>query len=182
MVHHTKAMKDDYKTLTRLLFDICLLKKGPQDLSLTERTKKLAIISYFFVGTVLLSIDGPLDEAVIKAFIEAIMLMFFMFALLTFYSFPKRFGQSITALFGTGAIFSIISLPFMFMLSALDEQQSTAGLAGLAVFLLVCWSFAVMGHIIREATQTSLTLSLLLTFCYLYLSYQFINLIYPLAA
>lgn len=40
MVHHTKLMKDDYKTLIRLLFDICLLKKGPQDLNLTEGIKK----------------------------------------------------------------------------------------------------------------------------------------------
>mgnify|MGYP003387294525 FL=1 len=182
MVHHTKLMKDDYKTLIRLLFDICLLKKGPQDLNLTEGIKKGVFICYLLAGTGLLSIDGPLDEAIIKAFIEALMLMFFMFSLLAFYSFPKRFGQSMTAIFGTGALLSVISLPFMLMLNVLHEKQSAAGLVGLAVFLLVCWSFAVMGHIIREATQTSLTLSLLLTFCYLYLSYQFINLIYPLAA
>ena len=182
MVHHTKAMKDDYKTLARLLFDICLLKKGPQDLSLTDSTKKLAIISYVFVGTVLLSIDGPLDEAFIKAFIEVLMLMLFMFALLTFYSLPKRFDQTITALLGTGALLSMISLPFMIWLADVQQNQSTVGLLGLIIFLLVCWSFAVMGHIIREATQTSLTLSLLLTFCYLFLSYQLINLIYPLGA
>lgn len=181
MVQHTITMNRDYKTLARLFFDICLLKKGPQDVPDSSDVRITVFISYLLAGSVLISSGLSWSDALYQSIIETLLVALFIYVLLLFFSLPHRFKQAITAIYGSGTLITTLSIPFVFWLAALIKNEASTGVAGLAVFLIVCWSFVVMGHIIRETIQKSMAFSLLLTFCYLYLSYQVINMISPVA-
>lgn len=181
MVQHTITMNKDYKILARLFFDICLLKKGPQDVPDSSDVQIMVFMTYLLAGSVLISSGLPWSDALYQSIIETLLVAIFMYVLLLFFSLPNRFKQSITAIYGSGTLITVLSIPFIFWLDTLIKSESSTGVAGLAVFLIVCWSFVVMGHIIRETIQKSLAISLLLTFCYLYLSYQVIHLVFPIA-
>ncbi len=175
-------MDNDYKKRLRLFLDLCLIKKGPQDVPDNTGLMKIVFFAYFMSGTVLLSADNSIVDAVIQALIDTVLIGLFMYVLVSFFSVPNRFNQSLIAIYGSGALITIFSTPVIFWVQALSNNEQPTGAAGLVVFLIVCWSFVVMANIIKETIQKNLSTCLLLTFCYLYLSYQLINSLYPLEA
>ncbi|HIF17712.1 MAG TPA: hypothetical protein EYG50_08425 [Cycloclasticus sp.] len=173
-------MANDYKMLLRLFLDLCLIKKGPQDVPDNTMLMKIVFFTYFMSGTVLLSGNIPIIDAVIQALIDTVLIGLFMYVLVSFFSVPNRFNQSLIAIYGSGALITVFSTPFIFWVQTLSNNEQPTGAAGLVVFLIVCWSFVVMANIIRETIRKNLSTCLLLTFCYLYLSYQLINMLYPI--
>ena len=86
-----------------------------------------------------------------------------------------RFYQVLSAVLGTDALISFFALPGM--------ASMETGQGGLLVFLvmlgLIGWHWAVIGHIIRNALEQSLSFSLGLAFLYLLGSYQVMALLFP---
>ncbi|MBL4744373.1 MAG: hypothetical protein JKX87_07070 [Cycloclasticus sp.] len=172
----------DYKTMLRLFIDICLMKRSASDVPDSKFLLRGAFLTYALSGTILLLNNAVFLDAVIQALAETVLLAVFVYGLTLFFSVPNRFSQSITAIYGSGALITVLSTPFAYWIELLAENDESTGLVGLVLFLIVCWSFIVMGNIIRETIQKSMTASLLLTFCYLYASYQLISFLYPVAA
>lgn len=172
-------MNNDFKVLLRLFLDLCLIKKGPKDVPDSDVLLKVVFCLYFLAGTVLLSSSLTLSEALIQSLIEALLVGVFIYLLVSLFGVKNRFNQSVTAVYGSGAFITISSTPFIFWMGSLADSESSTGIVGVIVFLIVCWSFIVMANIIRETIQKSLSVSLLLTFCYLYVSYQLISMMYP---
>lgn len=180
MVQHTCGMNNEFKTLLRIFVDLCLIRKGPQDLPDSNALLKVVFFIYFISGSLLLSSSMELAEAVVQSCIETLLLGLFMYLLVSFFAVKNRFNQSVTAIYGSGALITTFSAPFVFLMGNMAKNDGSTGAVGLIVFLIVCWSFIVMANIIRETIQKSLGISLLLTFCYLYLSYQVIQTVYPI--
>jgi len=179
MVQHTCRMNNDFKRLLRLFFELCLMKKGPKDVPDSSALLILVFCLYFLAGTVLLSSSLVFTEALMQSLIETILLGVFVYLLVSFFAIKNRFNQSVTAIYGSGAFITIVSMPFIFWMQSLTDNNGSTGVVGLIVFMLVCWSFTVMANIIRETIEKSFSVSLLLTFCYLYASFQLIKLVYP---
>jgi len=175
-------MNDDYKTLKNLFLGLCILKNSPKDLPESKALLQISGFLYFIAGAVLIFSGATLVEAVAQSFIEAVLVALFVYGLTQFFSVPYRFTQAVTAIYGSGAIITVVSTPFIFSLQAQATNTESTGFSGLILLLIVCWSIVVMAHIIRETIQKNLATSLLLTFCYLYLSYQVINVLYPVEA
>ena len=173
-------MTTDYKTLLTLFFDICLLRKGPQSLPKSAGLQQLVLLIYFVSSALLIVLDASWDEALIQVLIEVLLLGLFVYVLVTLFSVPERFRQSISAMYGCGAIITIISMPFVYWAGSLTTDDPSMGMVGLGIFVVICWSFVVMAHIIRETLEKNLVVSLLLSFCYVYLSYQVISFMYPI--
>ena len=172
-------MKIDYKTLLANFIDICLFKEGPQVLPESSDLNLRVLALYFLSGVILLSSGAALGKAIIEAFIETALLTGFVYTVLWFFSIPHRFNQTLLALLGTGFIFTSVSVPFIYSIEASISAETSANLSSIILFVLFSWSIAVMAYIVRKATNKSFAISIIITFCYLYLSYQVINLIYP---
>ncbi len=179
MLQHTYDMANDYQMLLRLFLNLCLIKKGPQDIPKNTALLKGTFLCYLLSGSVLLSVDNSMIDAVLQAFIDAILLGVFMYGLLSFFSVLGRFNQSMTAMYGSGALITMVSAPIMFGFQSIAHNGQKLGVFGFVLAWLVVWNFVVMANIIRETIQKSLITSILLTFCYLYLSYQLIDALYP---
>lgn len=173
-------MNNDFKRLCRLFIDICLFKKGPSQVPNSAALLRIVFFLYFVAGTLLLSQTVEFSEAMAQAFMETLLVGFFMYLLVSFFAVKNRFNQSVTALYGSGFLMTTMSLPFVLMMGDLTDNEASTGWLGLSVFMIVFWSFIVMAHIIRETIEKTFSVSLLLTFCYLYLSYQVIQVFRPL--
>ena len=57
------------RALFNLFLDICLFRRGPQDVPASPLLFGLAMLVYLIVGVVLLSLEGPLFQAVLQVFL-----------------------------------------------------------------------------------------------------------------
>ena len=170
-----------YKSLLAIILGICTLKKGPQDIPESYALQRQLLWAYILLGcmSIFVGSQASIFVAIGQAFLETFALTVFTYLLLSYFSFIHRFKQVISALYASGALISIVSLPFVYQVEILSRDQLPLGLLGWLVFIIMCWSFVVMAHILRQAIQKNLSTCLLLTFCYIYLSYQVINMVFP---
>ena len=136
------------QSLIKTLFDITLLRKGPEDLPGSFVLLAMIIILWLFSGLV--------GVVLIEAFSEADFLLGLfsgMIAVLCFASVvvlsghSARLLQTISAIIGCGSLISIaVVAEYVLLKSFLGEQP-----AGIIATLIVFWSVPVKGHIIARA-------------------------------
>jgi len=123
----------------------------------------------------MLSIHFDWLNVLLQVFVDILIVIGFVWIMLYLARKPGRFYQVLSAVLGTDAMISFFALPGM---ASMETRQG-----GLLVFLvmlgLIGWHWAVIGHIIRNALEQSLSFSLGLAFLYLLGSYQVMALLFP---
>ena len=161
--------------ILRLIFDICLFKKGPQDLPYSVWLLRVLLVAYVGVRVLMLSIHFDWLNVLMQVIVEILLVAGFFWTLLYLTLKLGRFYQVISAVLGTDAMISFFALPGI--------ASMETGQGGLLVFLvmlgLIGWHWAVIGHIIRNALEQSLSFSLGLAFLYLLGSYQVMAILFP---
>ena len=135
--------------LSRLV-GILLLKDGPQDLP--PGTPALAGSVAIYVAATSVSIargDGTEHPAAVMA-LAVVLPMLLSRIVLGLRNRLARWPQTLSALFGTSGLLSLLSLPLA--VTAGSEPQPVVVAASLVLFF---WSFAVDAHIWRHALDTS---------------------------
>jgi len=158
----------------RVLWDICLLRKSPQDLPFSQQCLFLVIFVNLAISTGQLVSQIPIGQALGQsAYMLGISIAFTWFVLM-FKGFRTRFVQTCTALIGTSTIFAIIILPLL--LSQLyffnmDDPSSNVLLLNLLFFAFIfavnIWAIVVLSHIFRHALQIPFFFGLLITLAYI---------------
>ena len=161
--------------IIKLLFDICLFKKGPEDLPYSVGLLWMLLGVYIAVRGLMLNIRYDMLTALLQVTVEVLLVAGFSWTLLVLVGKRHRLCQVIAAFLGTDALISFFAVP------AVASMQ--LGQGGLLVFLvmlvLIGWHWAVTGHIIRNALEQDLSFSLGLAFLYLLGSYQVMALLFP---
>ena len=162
-------------TYLKLLFDICLFKKGPQDIPHSALLFRLSIIGFVIFNYLLiqLSVDGI--QALLQLGVEFIIVVGFTALVLSFSHKLKRFIQTSCALIGTDALLSFFAMPILATLS-LDNNNILAFFAMLA---LIIWNWLVTTHIIRHAINQSFSFAAGIVFLYIYSTYQIMAILFP---
>jgi len=147
--------------MTDLIFRLAgllLLRRGPQDLPPGWPALFFSIAAYVAVTAFNLSRgDGhPTPVAVITLAVGLPLTLTWI--VLKIRQRTGRWVQTLTALFGSNALLSVLTLPFS--LAAGSEPNM-----GLALILLTSffWSFAVDAHIWRHALEISFAAALVVT-------------------
>jgi hypothetical protein len=161
--------------ILKLIFDICLFKKGPQDLPYSVWLLRLLLVVYISIRVLMLSIHFDSLNVLLQVIIEIFLVAGFVGIMLYLAEKPGRICQVLSAVLGTDALISFFALPGM--------ATMETGQGGLLVFLvmlgLIGWHWAVTGHIIRNALDKSLSFGLGLAFLYLLGTYQVMALLFP---
>ncbi|MDD2658931.1 MAG: hypothetical protein PHY54_04510 [Methylococcales bacterium] len=161
--------------IIKLLFDICLFKKGPQDLPHSLWLLRLLLVAYVGVRVLMLSMRFDWLNVVAQVFVDIFLVAGFFWMMLYLARKLGRFYQVISAVLGTDALISFFALPGM----ATMETGQGGLLALFVVFGLIGWHWAVTGHIISNALEKTLSFSLGLAFLYLLASYQVMAFLFP---
>ena len=161
--------------IIKLLFDICLFKKGPQDLPYSLWLLRLLLVVYIGIRILMLSIHFDWLNVLLQVIVDVILVSGFFWIILYLAGKLGRFYQALSAVLGTDAMISFFALPGMATM-----ETGHGGLWVVLVMLgLIGWHWAVTGHIIRNALEKSLSFSLGVAFLYLIGSYQVMALLFP---
>lgn len=158
----------------KLFFDICLFKKGPQDIPASNVLLRLLIPFYASVSFLLLILNSDGLNAAMQVLVEIMLILGSTWIILFIARKPARYQQTASALMATDALISFFALPAM---ATLVGQG--AGLAFLAIIMLMIWHWAISGHIFSNALEKPFTFGLGVAFLYILVSYQVMALLFP---
>ena len=174
-------MWDNVNELIRLFFNICLLKAKPQDVPTSQFfTVTLGLVNLFSGAAVLAYSFGGFIPAFQAQMLDVVLMALVLRTALQLANKSERFYQSLSALYGTGILITLFSLPLIMMAPDLSAQSGSAqgGPWVLFYLLLVFWSIAIGAHIIRHTFEIPFTLGIAFSVSYFIV---IINLVQPLA-
>jgi hypothetical protein len=154
--------------LIKLLFDICLLKKTPQDLPYSINLLKLLAVANLCINFLLMNLSTDWFSAVLKAAVGVLLIGGFSWICLFVSGKLTRFYQTTSALLGADTLLDLFALPPIATMTVNPENL----LAFLAMIGVIIWHWLITGHIMRNALEQSFAFSLGLAFLYLVIAFQ----------
>ena len=149
-------------SLFSILVDICMLRKGPQDVPASTLLAILAVAVSVLMGVWVEALLGEQEHLLTRPLLSTGSSLLFVFVLLAVRGAKPRFRQTWTAFAGAGALLTLVFVPVLWSLSnAAQAQQSLNPIAYLAFLFLTFWSFAIDAHIFRHALSVSFTVGFL---------------------
>ena len=162
--------------LLRLFLDICLLRKGPQDLPVSLFLFYLTLTFYVAIGFLLLMTAGWMTAAT-EILAEFVLTGAYTYGVLRFARKRIRFFQTFTALLGTDAFIGLCAIP----LSGALSVPGGPGPADVLMSGLMLWHLVVTGHIFRHALSKSLGYGLGVGLGLVFLTYLILNAVFMAA-
>ncbi|MDX1655159.1 MAG: hypothetical protein R3310_08085 [Candidatus Competibacteraceae bacterium] len=153
--------------LLNLFFEVCLLRKGPQDVPASQTLLRLSLLAYGMAGITFTLVEGEVQAALLRTLLDIGLLVGLTWGLLEVTGRRARFEQTLTTLAGTGALLALVALPVALWWQREMASGAPSGLPSLLYLGLLGWSIAVMAHILRHALSTSLAIGVLYTLGYL---------------
>ncbi|MBM4200825.1 MAG: hypothetical protein FJ189_06015 [Gammaproteobacteria bacterium] len=157
-----------------LFVDVCLFKKGPQDVPASRLLLGLALVAYWSVGIALLSLQNDWLQATAEALTESVLLMAFVWATLLVANRLPRLLQTSTTLLATDAL---ISLPGALLLSWWLARPEAVTLQ-IGLIGLTLWHLAVIAQVLRLAVSRPLVVGVALAVTYVGLSYTIMTMLF----
>jgi hypothetical protein len=164
--------------LFNLFLDICLLRKGPQDVPASATLVKMCLLAYGLSGLLVLMLSTPIPVALLQILLDMVLLSGLLYLALILRRHPKRFEQALSAVTGTGALMGLLALPLMTWIVR-QESGGDTSLPSLLLLVLMVWSIAIMAHILRHALDTSIWVGALYALGYTFLSWTLAGWIGP---
>jgi hypothetical protein len=161
--------------IIKLLFEICLFKKGPQNLPNSVWLLRILVIVDVGISFLMMNIRTDWFNSLLQAVVGVLLVVGFSWIMLYLARRLERFDLTACALLGTDALISFFALPGI----ASMMLGRGALLAFFVMIALMIWHWAVIGHIIRNALEQTLVFSLGLALLYILGSYQVMALLFP---
>jgi hypothetical protein len=168
------------RDLLLLLRDLCLLRRGPQDLpyapQLTAVVVVLSVLVQFANGVLVEPQVGLLTHFLAPA-TTTILSIGILYVLLNARSRAPRLLQTVLADAAVTVVFTIAALVLIMLIGGRppDPQQMTAvqKFLALVIVAIAIWRLAVMGHILRHALEVPFAAALLIAVLSLVAQYIF---------
>jgi hypothetical protein len=166
--------------LLKLFIDLCRLRAKPQDVPASSALLLLSIVLALVSG--MLSISGSvhgLMQVIIISLMDVAITLILLSLFLNLMNLSSRLLQTATAMFGTGTVINLVSLPVMLLMNSSPDNPGYQLLGALFYFALLIWSLVVMGHIIRHSFNLHLTGGILIAIGYFLLINTLIQTLLP---
>ena len=134
--------------LIKTLFDVVLLRKGPEDLPRSWFLFAVIVALWVFSGLASLALIKPIDESdfLLGLFSGAVGIICYA-SLVLISGHSARLLQTVSAIVGCGALITFAFVAeYVLLLPFLGET-----ITGLIANLILLWSVPVEGHIIARA-------------------------------
>ena len=165
--------------LIRAWFEICLLRRTPQELPASAYLLGVSLCCYGLVSVLVSSQSYPFSSALLLAVVDLGLLVVFVWSLLFLQHKTARINQTLSALAGSGSLMGVIALPLLLIIGpGTVTEPVPAPLVSLWLLLLL-WNLFVMAHIIRHALSSSFAIGFGISLLYALLSMQVITTLFP---
>lgn len=144
-------------TVLRLLWDLCLFKRGPQDLPYSPALARGLLLVQAGCGLLYLQVVDAGKNGLLQLALSLMLAVALPWALLRVRSRDARFVQTLTALVGTWILATLAYLPIAWFAKDLPLPQPgvaptrVQAMVGWATIILAAWKLAINGQIWRQA-------------------------------
>ncbi|MBM3202441.1 hypothetical protein FJZ55_00840 [Candidatus Woesearchaeota archaeon] len=161
--------------LIHLLFQICIFRKGPQDVPASLPLLVVTLLLYLVMGVLLLAQETGWLEGILRTLAEATLLGGFLWTTLRLMDKRPRLLQTAIAVYASDALVSSVALPLLLLMASTPEAKPVY----LLLLGLMIWHWAVMGHILRHAVSVRWVHGVGLAMAYMVLSYRIMSSLFP---
>lgn len=120
----------------KLFFDICLFKKGPQDIPVSKSLLYILIPIYAGISFLILILSTDVVNSVLQIIVEVVLVLSATKVILFLAKKPYRFQQTASALIATDTIISFFAIPVM---ATLIGQGSVLAFIAIVFFNDLAW-------------------------------------------
>lgn len=149
--------------LFRTVWQIAILRQGPQVLPVSSALLWLALGAHWLTGVILALYSLPVGSAVISALIGSLIMVALVHALLVMHRLQLRFYQTVTALAACESLIGLLAIPPTAWFFMGGEIRDVGAMLSL---LLLGWNVAIAAHIFRHALNTSMGVGFLFSIGY----------------
>jgi hypothetical protein len=171
--------------MLRLLYtclEIMWFRRGPEDMPGDLRWTVATVAVYAAVGYPLSAISLTPFAAVAQVLVDLLLLVAFVQIVLRWRGLMNRLPQTLTALAGTGVLFTLFALPAMASLDAIGKRGGDASIPALIVIVLLLWNLAGLVHVMRRTLEVTPGRAMWLSLAYFVASFVVMSVIFPPAA
>lgn len=160
--------------LIRAWFEICLLRRAPQDLPASSYLLGVSLCCYGLVSVLVSSQSYTFSMALLLTLVDIGLLVIFAWSLLYLQKKTARLNQTLSALAGTGSLMGVIALPLLLTIAPDAGADTVAAPLQSLWLLLLLWNLFIMAHIIRHALSSSFAIGFGISLLYALLNMQVI--------
>lgn len=165
--------------LLRAFLEIALRRRGPASLPASDFLLALAASAFAFAGVSgMLAYGYSATETGLSMMLDLVMLSAFAGVVTYAWRRPARMKQTLTALLGTGTLFTLASIPLTLFARA-GEGSDAAALAVILLFTLIVWNVVVFADIVHAAIENLFGVAVLLVMIYFVASFAAFRLFLP---
>ncbi len=165
--------------IIKAFWDICLFRAGPQDLPTSSLLMAVALFGYGAASLLIAFAQFPPERVFAAVALDIVLLLMLAWAVLWVRSFMERFTQTLTALAGVGALMGFIAWPLaVWQADAVAQGPETAGVPSLIVLAWLAWHIAVVGHVLRHALSTMMSVGATLAVVYVYVGIRLTSILF----
>ena len=147
---------------------LTLLKSKPQDGPTSATLQKILLLVFLLSATAKSLVFYDMTRSMANSLIDLIFLIIFIRVMLS--AKPERIHQTLNAMLGAGVILnSVIGVATQNLMQGPDTKTLTE-FASIAFFIIFSWVVLVHAHIIRHATESSLSVGALISLGYSFVS------------
>lgn len=155
--------------LIKIFVAIAVRRCGPEDLPDSGFLLGLTALGYIAVQLPVAWIYlGGLGYMLQTVATDIALLMACLWLLLWLTGYRSRYRQTLTALMGTGALLTALSLPFNVWRQAVSEVEQAAALPSAFILAIVIWTFVIDGHILSRALSRPFAIGLMVAVAYFF--------------
>ena len=126
----------------KLFLDICLFRKGPQDIPLSGFLLVLTLMFTLSTSILLSWVEVEFFQAILQSLCATSLLVGFFFGMLRMAGKMTRFPQSLIAALAADGMITALAITLVLVSVALPEWRAAVSLLLLAMML---WELAVLG-------------------------------------
>ena len=168
----------EIQTLVRPFAEICLFRRGPQNLPSSVMLLAIVMVAHTIVSIFQNALILDLGTALLAGFTDTLLVATLTGLLLYLLGFAARIVQTITAMTGAGAIIMLAVLPPAAWVISAERSGTANPIAALLVYFGLFWFVGVTGHILRHALSVPLVFGVIIAFAYYGISYAVFNFLF----
>jgi len=161
--------------IIRILFDICQLRKGPEDLPANNSLVALLVVISITVALILGSYVHDYKISFVLSIVG--MAITFIFLKILLVKKPERFMQTFCAMLGVAILIDIISVPVIFPLLNEELNPNLKMLFSFLAIAVYIWYVVVNGFIVSRAISSTIGYGISIVIAYALVGYMIFELI-----
>ncbi|MFP4062562.1 MAG: hypothetical protein ACLFNA_07240 [Halochromatium sp.] len=143
--------------IINFFIELALLRRAPQELPASRVLFSLLLVVGLGAGLLLALTAGVgLASGLLQNLLDLTLMLGALWVALSLCERRARFLQTATALLGVDSLITLLALLPVGLARPENAESGLLALAGLLFLLLVVWSIAAAGHILRHAFEVTL--------------------------